>query len=36
MKTGKYDGDEDKGHVEGGVGESGMRETHVQGGKMGQ
>ena len=36
MKTGKYDGDEDKGHVEGGVGESGVKETHVQGEKRAQ
>ena len=36
MKKEKYDGDEDKGHVEGGVGESGVKDTHVQGGKMAQ
>ncbi len=35
MKNEKYDGDEDKGHVESGVGESGVKETHVQGEKRG-
>ena len=36
MKKGKYDGDEDKGHVEGGVGESDVGEKRVQGEKRAQ
>ena len=36
MKNEKYDGDEYKGHVEGGVGESDVKETHVQGEKRAQ
>jgi hypothetical protein len=36
VKNEKYNGDEDKGHVEGGVGESDVEEKHVQGEKRAQ
>ena len=36
MKNETYNGDEDKGHVEGGVVESDVEEKHVQGEKRAQ